>query len=893
TAAGSPAPQKITPISYTFEQPTLPETQHADPGFKKLTAAGSDSRVIWRTRDFGRKPIDIRFTFAEPFHLSQVLVTSYYRRAYGISKIQVFVGDGASERAVAELAPNQPYEVPKGEKPESNPVFRIPCDARDVSSARVSVSGVSYVSLCRVEFLGVPAPKAAEPRSAAPVAKLPPPDPAKPFRLVEQDLDGDGSPDILLENPLAAYVITPQWGGAVTVALDKRSRANLVKPYGQGMSWGGVFTDHMWPATHRSGAWHMGEYKREVLSTGPGKLAVRLSRRGSGGVLSGVTFEKTFSLDPGSAALRADYRVLNDQENVVPVDMGVWIHNGMGSETERWKVFWPTAAGVLFAPQGRSAAWSNAPTRGWLGLLTESGAGLAMVQDCQRLENHYTERYDHYSTVEWRFGRFPIEAGSWLAFTAWAVPFYGMNRVDGVSPAMAGAIETADTFPAAPKTFAFRVTPTAKGDFTFVADARRLPKGAWTKLSEQRRSLEPAPAALESPFPAGPGTWVLRVTALAHGQPVMEMERPVVVGAASGEYAMELLAPRLTPKGASATKAVNLDYHSMDYVTPHTQWARPYAGGKPKALFLPQKRPGVREAIELAQRFDIEPHTSYMSRNLAACLWDLGDYAGKLASGELMPHLAKMLKDNRFDVIVVPGNLWKHMTPWIRDEIVRRVEQEGMGLVLLAPEDLPPALAALVKGPAEPARFKGNWTAAASHFITDGVPFDALPPSEALPYATTGAVLATIADKPLLAAAELGKGRVAVATYVVAGRTQRGYDDTYGGVGLTPTLLQLKLDDAYAYPYWEHHLSLLAKMIYWAARKETAVSGQVSAPAGKTGARLSLVLRNAGPKPAPVEITVVCLDKFGREEGKQSLTRDLASGENRLDLPLKTSALEG
>src|SRR5512143_3837965 len=42
-----------------------------------------------------------------------------------------------------------------------------------------------------------------------------------------------------------------------------------------------------------------------------------------------------------------------------------------------------------------------------------------------------------------------------------------------------------------------------------------------------------------------------------------------------------------------------------EYVSPHIPWAKPYAGGKVRALFI-VPRYSVREIIELAERMDLD-----------------------------------------------------------------------------------------------------------------------------------------------------------------------------------------------------------------------------------------------------------------------------------------------
>jgi len=900
--------QKFTPASYVCPQHTM-EGSHADPGGTKLIDGQPEppSRIIWRTREFKWGPVDVTFHFLRPFSVRRIAVHSWRGpRAYGIKKIQAFAGRGDAQSAIGETAPDQGYH--KQDDEPVHDVFNIDVQADDVTDVRVRVKGISLIALTEVEFWGLPSaagdpPVAAagssDPGDASPSGafKLPAPDPAAATRLVEADLNGDGKQDILIENPYVAYVIEPRWGGVVNHACDKQTKTSLVKVHKQG-EFGGVFSDVMWPKSKDTWFWYDAEYEYEVVSRGPEKLAVKLWRTGSGGQLGGVTFEKTLTLAPNDVALRADYRVHNSKDNVVPVNYGLWFHNSFGTPDEDFQLFWPAPGGVASSlRKARGDFWSYEPTRGWIGMVTASGKGCALVQEYQRLRCHYFWQSGNYSTVEWRFGRFPIEAGEFLATTVWLIPFHGLSGAPhGVSPAMVGRIEAEETYAAgaAPSELALQVKPSHKGKFAFAAEQRLLPSEKWVALGEQEKELAPAPARLAMPFkPEGEGTYVVRVTVKEFGQPAMEMERPVVVGKASASYAMIPPAERILPKG-EAKKEFKLDFHSQEIVTPHVKWARPYAAGRPNVLFVPQKRAGGREAVELAQRFDLEVHTSYMSRSLGECLYDIGDYYAQLNPSNLMPHLEKMLKEHRFDAIVIPGDLWKHMTAWIKDELVRRVEQHGVGLVLLAPEHLPEKLGALMSLPEDAKRFTGAWTPVEQHFITTGVPFEALPATQALPYETDGKVLATVEGRPLLVVKELGKGRIAAASWVVAGRTRTGYHATYGGVGLLPNLLYVGVGDV-EYDYWEHQMSLLARMIYWSARKAPRIEAAVVRVQASEGgaARLEMTLLNRADANVEAVVEVTLRDKFGRVEANQPATTTLKPGENPLDLDLPPVRLGG
>ena len=72
---------------------------------------------------------------------------------------------------------------------------------------------------------------------------------------------------------------------------------------------------------------------------------------------------------------------------------------------------------------------------------------------------------------------------------------------------------------------------------------------------------------------------------------------------------LSMVSPALCTKHKDPENPVDLDHFlSMEFETPHTKWAKPYAGGPIRVLFLTdwyQNSTHTREIIELLQRFDI------------------------------------------------------------------------------------------------------------------------------------------------------------------------------------------------------------------------------------------------------------------------------------------------
>ena len=138
---------------------------------------------------------------------------------------------------------------------------------------------------------------------------------------------------------------------------------------------------------------------------------------------------------------------------------------------------------------------------------------------------------------------------------------------------------------------------------------------------------------------------------------------------------------------AVADEYIDVEHElSMEFVTPHTKWARPYAGGRIRAIFfhaIPGGSPScpggesAREIIELMQRFDIDSHAAY---------WNNGKW---LRGEEGEQRILRLLKDTYnyrplkpYDVyvftVVSPDALSEEAR-----EIVYEAVRTGAGIVLV------------------------------------------------------------------------------------------------------------------------------------------------------------------------------------------------------------------
>ncbi|MFQ6131724.1 MAG: beta-galactosidase trimerization domain-containing protein [Armatimonadota bacterium] len=123
------------------------------------------------------------------------------------------------------------------------------------------------------------------------------------------------------------------------------------------------------------------------------------------------------------------------------------------------------------------------------------------------------------------------------------------------------------------------------------------------------------------------------------------------------------------------------DHHlSLEFETPHTDWAQPYALGKIRALFFSNGRgTEPREMVELMQRFDIEADAVYHIRVIDRTEMEwLGGEAGDRRMLRLL--------EKPYDVYIFQGIPPGDLTPEQQYKVFKPVT-EGAGLVLIGTDD--------------------------------------------------------------------------------------------------------------------------------------------------------------------------------------------------------------
>ena len=281
----------------------------------------------------------------------------------------------------------------------------------------------------------------------------------------------------------------------------------------------------------------------------------------------------------------------------------------------------------------------------------------------------------------------------------------------------------------------------------------------------------------------------------------------------------------------------------LGVVTPHLPFAKNLAGGPLNAFMLSGIRCG-REVPELMQRLDLNVSLMTWDSNWDINTWGMGDFYGQRGHAFdrvlMQRYIASSMQGpEKFNVLILPTPIgWKEFPPSAREALLKRVKENGEGLVLIQPfpgeekwpDDLL-ELSALVncasdtidpasgylRGPKTGIMGKLAWKAQGEHPITRGIPFEALP-FEVMSYQKyelapgAQAIVVSDAGDPIVAVKQVGKGRVVTCAW--------------RGDAITPLIGRGPADPpARTYRYWEVLYSLIGRSALWAGGREFARNG--------------------------------------------------------------------
>ena len=669
----------------------------------------------------------------------------------------------------------------------------------------------------------------------------------------------DDGVTLRVENDFFRLTLRPERGGTSLDFFYKPTGKQFIPPVEALPLFADTATEVGW-----RGVWVGNPYDYDVLVNTPEQVSVHLQGE-DGSTFPFVYMHKTITVRHDRCVIEVDHAVEVDANNMVPVYISPWWHNGLAVVGEHTQYVTPVPSGLARCWDVECLnKWMNHPdvTRPWTALVGKSGTGLGIeLTDYKHLETIWQSFYQREWCLEWRFNRVKINNGEKLRTKFWLVPFHGMTGVDGVGGQTIGYITCPDELPdAAPIESVLELCSGETRAVDIRLTAHAVPDGEPVVLLETRADLQ-AGAVQRSAFTFAPrkqGTFVLRCVLTTGGNTLCDFEKPVIVGEAGAEYAMEPAGERLPPE-IMEREPMKL---SEEVVTPHVKWAKPYHGGAVRALFVMELL-GVRDIIELAQRMDLDYTAVKMSNSNSILRYYGGpDGYGPPTLLECNDCLTTALKDD-YDVIVISVIRWDRISATNRKLLLGK-SQAGTALIGIDPPTIPKELEELLGvrgGKGRPAF--STPVLRGRHFLTDALPVAALFPTPCRRFEVVAEadVPLTSADGAPVLVARDGATRTIALLYTA--------NSSWGG-SLIPNWhgsyqrTWPEYDYGVRYHYWEYFYNLLARCLIWAARKEPHVAvmppdaPDIALADGPGAAAVSVAIESAAGEPwdAVGELTV-------------------------------------
>lgn len=850
---------KLSGWTYQVDAPALAD-QYADPGDRLTDGVTDRSKVaIWRAGN-----VTVAIDLGGLARLTGLRVYQYrHNTNYKLDHLAVMAEKGGQW---IELARTAGFNGPT---PTMDFVHSIPLKGLETARLRLDFVGVGVLSLAEVELFGTrPAAGAA----GGAYAGVPFGTDAGPVAR-EADLDGDGKPEVVLENRWVRLILAPSQGGVCRSLRLKPSGVELVDSRESGY---GLLRDQLWKPNYSFGErfyFHRVETSAELAT-------VELWTTGSGGMMSFTEVRKRLTLRRDGADVRVHYTLTNQPSSQTEYEYGFWSHNWLGVAGATNRYFFPTTSGVQqFTLDGAASRrsgeeWYREPSQGWTAVVSDQGTGLVMCVPYRYLNLFYRWHGagSLASTHEWRLNRITLKAGEKLEFDVALLPVERMRQVTGVVDGVVTGIE-----PGPDKVTVSLAQPA--GSPAFGGHLRMLPVGRNFGLPPL---AAPTPyAAVSAVLPVTTDDRTVRVEVTRGGRTVGHVDRPLAPGA------VWTLAPEGERIGRQDDQAepTGQPVHTISTAveTPHIPWARPYAGGRLKALVLLDDL-NSREAVELAQRCDLDlDYVKFRTTLEKELLWQ-GDLSIQTLEGA-QRRLSQKLAAGRYDVLITAGLNWGfHLSAANRQAILSQV-REGTGLLLIQPDGFDAA--AVAELPVAGVPKKGNaarpyggwhaWQPAGESPLTAAMDWSRFPLTRRHEYDTKpqGQVIATVGkdQQPLLTLGQVGRGRVVSATWdtLTHELSYRGYSGltpilSYRGGWLRPDFAELPEG------YHELWFALLCRLTTWAAGRDSGVT--ITAPAtlfGDTDSqdKLTLPVKLAGNKlPQALRYEVYPLTPRGPASGQ-------------------------
>ncbi len=624
--------------------------------------------------------------------------------------------------------------------------------------------------------------------------------------------DENGQNYIPMENRFIKLAAYPETGGKVLKFTYKPTQTNLTNTHG-------MLSDNVSTIKGMDAFqfWKI-PYKWSAAADG---WSLVLEARGERESAFMLVIRKTLNLAPERCSLICDYEFENHQASMATIDFGFWFHNILGVKGERNTYYYPLRDGIYeYRHDSKDVEqFYNNMTRGWSGVISGNGTGVAAVMDYRYLQCFYGWYHSTpVPSLEWRFIPVTLECTQKFNTQVEFIPFSGLKRISGAGAGVVGELSTPTELfrPGREVKVSTVVFNAEKRDLQLKLCYRHLPNGEWRELASQTLKYADAGTVqqLEIPFtPTEGGTIALNaVISDLSGKELAQLDRGITTIDSNVPYKLEPLM-----KQAAFTKN-DKTFDMGGFKTETTlkndfvKFGKPHANGPVKVLLLTPFYT-YQDMSEIANRMDIELEYSFI-HNREYIVWSVADNPGNATRNDMIEGLNKVLK-KEYDVIVIGGLEWKLFNKDQQNRILEMVGN-GTGVVYLGPQADHPFTLMTAAGKKLTA-FKSDEI----KFLKpdfEGASCGLFPsPLQILPWQVkSGAeVHATIKNIPFIVTGQYQKGRIVNINYNT--NSNQKYP------GLTPQV-HFAGKNGFTWDYWEYYYSLIGKAILNAADRATDVA---------------------------------------------------------------------
>ena len=873
--AGGAESARILPQGYTYSHHEWLAPEWGDASGTTLIdgqAGGGAGRVIFK----GAMNID--FKFSGRFRIEKVVVHAFRgNQWYLLDAVQVFARQQENYIKIGENT-----EGYRG--PIASTVYVYEFGGLDVvtDSVRVRMLTPNHTGLREVEFFGRPAGAAVQGAATASVPLT------ATGELVarEGNLDGSGSSKVLLENRFAQLLVDPQRGGIIESVIHKAGNRQLTATIPDAPKFpGGLLEDHNWNPYYSYAQFPFDADLRVF----PDRAVLVLRGTGRQEMYGFTQVVKTLVLHQDRASLDVTYEYRNDASSMTEFEYSWWVHNLLRVAGEKNTFYVPSTRGV------RQFAWEEDPerhpcddwvynvSRGWAGVLGESGTGVATETELRLLHCFYTWYGRRIASLEWRLATLPVKPGESLQTPVRFLFLRGLSGLSGAADGFAAHVAApTSVVPDEPATFTVELFSDRARPARIELSVCRMSGGETRSVGNAQAELAAGEASSWSWQAAlAAGTYRLLLTVNSGGSHVV-FERGLTVGKPDVPYTQPPDVERLgggATAGGSELGALPRHDLALDVKTPHETWATPLPDGPIRAFILVDVQE-QREIVELAQRLDLQAETVKIRSRLQGADYRYRGDRSITSLADAQERILGILLAQTFDVFVLCGMTWQgHFTDAIRGAIVEQV-REGAGLLWIGPGGDEVAAA----GGDALLPVQGVATRQWSVFrLPDAAVPNAVTAEQGLarliPLAEQGPLLAYCHEQatgvvhltartivgprrevPLLITGQYGKGRTTVLAW--DNHYNSGRPDVPGR--LLPVFANhrtIRTADP-SYRYWEDMFALLTRVVVWSAGRDSPT--RLVSAAVETNDAVQLRVGVRGPRQG-CRLQVSWQDEFGTE----------------------------